>query len=138
MTMRRTTMEHPATVRSDRVAAEVVKGGVLGGVPGLLVVGVPVLLAVLDLITADQSQIGFLGVPIMIVGIFIGAALGAGRQHSLPVTVGVAAGLVGGVAVGGSLAANGVLPGLWLLFVPVSMVAGGAFGALLSVRGHPS
>lgn len=136
--MRRTTMEHASAVRSDKVVADVVKAGVLGGVPGMLVVAVPVLLTALDLITADQSQIGFLGVPIMVVGIFIGAAVGAGRQDALSVTVGVAAGLIVGVAVGGALAANGVLPGLWLLLVPVSMIAGGAIGGLVSLRTHPS
>jgi len=130
--MRHEMLHHQGASHSDAVLGRVVTGGVLGGLPGLLLIAVPVLLAALDLISADQSQIGFLGVPLMIVGIFIGAVLGAGRECSVAVIVGVGAGLVLGLMVGGVLAANGVLPGLWLVIVPSGMIGGGAVGALRS------
>ena len=132
--MRHETLHHQSASHSDTVLARVVTGGVLGGLPGLLLIGLPVLLAALDLITADQSQIGFLGVPLMVLGIFVGTAVGAGREYALAVIVGVGAGLILGVTVGGLLAANRVLPGLWLLLVPAGMVTGGAVGALRSGR----
>ena len=135
-TMRHETLHHQGASHSDTVLGRVVTGGVLGGLPGLLLIAVPVLLATLDLITADQSQIGFLGVPLMIVGIFIGTVLSAGRECSVAVIVGVGAGLVLGLVVGGVLAANGVLPGVWLVVVPVCMIAGAAVGALQSRREH--
>ena len=115
--------QHPA---SSTEAVRVAKGGVLGAIPGLLLIGVTVLLAELDVITADQSQIGFLGVPLMILGIFVGTVLGAGGDHTLPVLGGVGTGLLLGLVMGGTLAANGILPGLWLILVPAAMIAGGA------------
>ena len=114
---------HPTSAAET---ARVAKGGILGAVPGLLLIGVPVLLAELDVITADQSQIGFLGVPLMILGIFAGTMLEAGGHDTLPVLGGVGAGLLLGLVVGGTLAANGVLPGLWLILVPAAMITGGA------------
>ena len=111
-------------------------GGILGGLPGLFLIAVPTLLAVLDLITADQSQIGFLGLPLMVIGIVIGTVLGAGRECSGAVMAGVVAGLVFGLVVGGVLAANRILPGLWLVMVPSSMIGGAAAAALRSERQH--
>lgn len=134
--MRHETLNHQSASHSDPILGRVVTGGVLGGLPGLVLIGVPVVLAALDLITADQSQIGFLGVPLLVLGIFVGTALGAGQEYLLAVIVGVGAGLILGVTVGGALAANGVLPGLWLLLVPVCMITGAAVGALQSRREH--
>jgi hypothetical protein len=137
--MRHETLHQRTGSHSDSVLGRVVTGGVLGGLPGLLLIAVPVVLAALDLITADQSQIGFLGVPLMVLGIFIGIVLGAGgRECSGAVIGGVGAGLVLGVIVGGVLAANGVLPGLWLVVVAAGMIGGGAVGALRSGRSHTS
>lgn len=127
--MRHGTLDRRTAAPSDEVVARVVRGGVLGGLPGLLLIGVPALLAALDLITADQSQIGFLGLPLMVAGILAGTALAAGRDHSAAAVAGVGAGLILGIIVGGVLAANAVLPGLWVVLVPVAMIAGGAVGA---------
>ena len=136
--LRHRTLHRQTGFHSHTVLGRVVTGGVLGGLPGLFLIAVPTFLATLDLITADQSQIGFLGVPLMVIGIFIGTVLGAGRECSGPVIVGVGVGLVFGLFVGGVMAANGVLPGLWLLIVPSGMIGGGAAGALRSGRQHTS
>jgi hypothetical protein len=57
--------------------ARVLTGALLGSLPGILLLGVPVLLSETGLITADQSQVGFLGLPLVPIGVLVGAALGA-------------------------------------------------------------
>lgn len=54
----------------------VLLGGLVGLVPGALLMVVPVLLASTDVITSDQSQIGFLGMPLALLGLLVGALLG--------------------------------------------------------------
>ncbi len=74
-------VEPPAAPEHGRDVRRVVLGGVLGGLPGLLIVGVPMLLHSAGAISADQSQIGFIGVPLMLIGTFAGilATAGPGR-----------------------------------------------------------
>jgi len=51
----------------------IVFGGLIGGLPGMLIAQVPFLLHQLGYITADQSQIGFIGVPLLFLGLLINA-----------------------------------------------------------------
>ena len=46
----------------------VVLGGVIGGLPGMLIALVPLVMHDVGLITSDQSQIGFIGVPLLFIG----------------------------------------------------------------------
>ena len=118
--------------RSTRAGAgRVVRWGVLGALPGLLVIGVTVLLHTADVLTADQSQVGFIGVPMLFVGSMLGLLAG-GESAGLTRTV------LGGIVVGvvaGALA-SAALVGLWAGFpflvvvVPAAMVAGGSLAAL--------
>ena len=66
----------PAPARQDVVKRSVV-GGLIGIVPGVLVMGVPIALHAMDVITSDQSQVGFLGIFFIPVGLIAGAAIGA-------------------------------------------------------------
>ena len=126
--------------RGDRpngngLARRVFLGGLFGGLPGLLLALVPMLLHDLGLITSDQSQIGFVGVPLLFLGVFVGTAIGAAdRGCDSQVMIGVAAGfgvgVVGGLAIAALLLAVGVgVGGLWLLVAAASMIAGGVLAA---------
>ena len=64
-----------ASNRHYRVS-RVVLGGLVGVLPGVLLLAVPVVLASMDVITSDQSQIGFLGIPLALMGLLVGALLG--------------------------------------------------------------
>lgn len=64
-------------------------GALLGVLPGALIIGLAVLLLELDVITSDQSQFAFIGVPLAVVGLLAGALIGAtyspgkpGREHA--------------------------------------------------------
>lgn len=57
--------------------ARVLTGALLGSLPGVLLLGVPVLLSEMGVITADQPQVGFLGLPLVPLGLLVGTALGA-------------------------------------------------------------
>lgn len=63
-------------VRAQVRWGRVVLGGLVGAVPGVLLMVVPVLLHTTDVITADQSQIGFIGMPVALFGLFAGALAG--------------------------------------------------------------
>lgn len=67
----------PTPGGNDRLA-RVLAGGLIGMLPGVLVMTVPLLLSEMGLITGDQSQVGFLGLPLaplgLLVGLFVGAA----------------------------------------------------------------
>lgn len=102
--------------------------------PGASIILVAMALHGLDVISADQSQIGFVGVPVLLVGTFVGLAHGAGEQ-STAAMVGAGAGFVVGLAAGVALATllgslGFVVGGLWLVSTPVAM----ALGALVAVR----
>ena len=66
----------PAPARQDVVKRSVV-GGLIGILPGALVMGVPIVLHAMDVITSDQSQVGFLGLFFIPVGLIAGAVIGA-------------------------------------------------------------
>jgi hypothetical protein len=110
-------------------------GGVIGGLPGMLLVTVPLALHELDVITSDQSQIGFLGVPLLFLGIPMGLLLSSpGRPQTGRVMRGVVVGGILGIAaaviLGAALSSAGVaLPLLWLILGPAGMIAGGVIEA---------
>lgn len=128
---------HAGTVR--RVA----RGGALGALPGLLIGVVPLVLADLDVISGDQSQIGFIGLPLLLVGTLVGVTIPAAeRGCSGPALIGTGAGLAVGVGVGLLLGAVvhalGVgFGGIWLLTAPVGMIVGGALAVWLRLRRGP-
>ena len=114
----------------------VLLGGVIGGLPGMLIALVPLLLYQFDVISSDASQIGlFIGV---IVGMLIAASnTGYLGRSMLGALAGFVVGLAGGVA---CVAATGA-PGLWLFTTPAAMVDGGVLGAWWGERGptsHPT
>jgi hypothetical protein len=127
---------------SDRVALRVAKGGALGALPGLLTVVVPLLLADLDVISADQSQIGFIGVPLLIIGTLAGTATAASYSGCAGAVLlgdgaGFIIGLVAGVLIDSALRAADVeMVGIWLILTPLGMVAGAVVAVHL--RLHPS
>ena len=117
-------------------AGRVVRWGVLGALPGLVVIGVTVLLHTADVLTADQSQIGFIGVPMLFVGSVIGLLAGAESSGlTRPVLGGIVIGVVAGAL------ASAALVGLWTGFpflvvvVPGAMVVGASLAALRATRG---
>lgn len=76
--------ETPRTGTHDRLA-RVLAGALIGVLPGVLIMLVPLLLSELGLITADQSQVGFLGLPLVPLGLLVGLVVGAsttGRPSS--------------------------------------------------------
>ncbi len=124
--------EPPGAPDHERAVRRVVLGGVLGGLPGLLIVGVPLLLQGLGIISADQSQIGFIGVPLLLIGAFAGVLTAADAGQGGHVAFGAAVGFVGGLAIGAAattvlLAAGIGLPGAWLLTAAAGTIAGAAF-----------
>lgn len=60
-------------------ARAILAGAAIGVVPGVLIIAVPVLLHTFDVITSDQSQIAFIGMPIALIGLLVGAGIGATR-----------------------------------------------------------
>ncbi len=106
----------------------VLKGGLWGGAPGALLIAAVGILHSLDVITSDQSQIGFLGVPLLFFGLLIGMFAGASGAGSAPAVLAwMGIGLIVGIAVGTVLA--GVFVGSWLVLVPLFILGGGVFGA---------
>jgi hypothetical protein len=118
--------------------------GAIGALPGLLVGLVPLLLHEVGVITSDQSQIGFIGVPLLFIGVFVGTLAGAsdtgyGGKVMLGVAAGFVVGLGGGLLIDAALTAAGAtVAGLWLLLAPAAMIAGGVLGARWGEHGGGS
>lgn len=72
-----------SAVRADVRWRRVLLGGLAGVVPGVLLMVVPVALSAADVITSDQSQIGFIGMPVALLGLF-GGALAGGLSGQTP------------------------------------------------------
>lgn len=109
-------------------------GGVIGALPGILIAAVPVLLHEMDVITSDESQIGFIGVPLLFVGVVVGIAVAAPEAARGRALLGTAIGGVVAVAGVGALSAAGWGGPLLLILAPVGMIV----GAILGDRpGHP-
>ena len=103
-------------------------GGLLGAAPGALLLGVVGILHATDVITSDQSQIGFAGIPLLFFGLLIGLLAGAaaaGNTSSVLAWMGI--GFVVGIAV--SVAFSQLLAAGWLVVVPLLMLGGGVLGA---------
>ena len=109
--------------------------GAIGALPGLLIALVPLGLHGLGLISSDQSQIGFIGVPVLFLGLVVGVLAAASEtSYSGIVAIGLVAGLLLGVVatvVVGTVLRVAGLPssGVWLVVVPVSLIAGAAAAA---------
>ena len=107
----------------------VLLGGVIGALPGLLIALVPLVLASFDVITSDQSQIGFVGVPLIFFGVLVGTSIGArGSAHPGMVMLGVGIGFVVGLAGGIAINVATAVPLVWLFLAPAAMIAGGVLG----------
>lgn len=122
------------TREGSTAARRTVRGALLGAAPGALLVLVPLVLHAAGVITADQSQIGFAGVPLLLIGLSIGAVTrspaGAGTRVAAGLGAGFLVGAVGGVVVTELLRNTGfVVPGVWIVAVPLLMIAGAALGA---------
>lgn len=103
-------------------------GGLAGAAPGALIIGGAFLLASLDVITSDQSQIAFLGIPFLAIGLLVGLLAPAVRQGiGGQVVAGMGLGLAAGIAA--TIAMTTVSPGFWLWLVPVTMLGGAVVGA---------
>lgn len=106
----------------------VLKGGLLGALPGVLIVGVFGTLYATGVITADQSQGGFIGIPLLFFGLLIGLIAGASAAEcTSSVLLWMGIGFVIGVA--SSVALGRFLVVSWLLLVPLFMLGGGVLGA---------
>ena len=88
--------------RRDRsMGRRVAIGGALGALPGLAVALVPLVLHELGVISADQSQIGFVGLPLLVVGTLVGVvAAVSGTDAASAVWSGIGLGSVVGLGVG--------------------------------------
>jgi hypothetical protein len=117
----------------------VLLGGMIGALLGLLLSLVPLVLASLDVITSDQSQIGFLGIPLIFLGVLIGTLAGArGSPHPGKVMLSVGIGFIVGLAGGIVLNVATQVPLVWLFLAPATMIAGGVLGARRDERPNPS
>lgn len=106
----------------------VLLGGFWGALPGAVIIAAAALLHSLGVITSDQSQVAFIGVPLLALGLPIGLLSGAAAAGNSPsVLSGMAVGLAAGVAL--ALALTNVFAGAWLVVVPALLMAGAAFGA---------
>ena len=106
----------------------VLRGGLLGALPGALLIGIVVALHSLEVITSDQSQVGFIGVPLLFFGLLIGMLAGAataGNTASVLAWMGI--GLLAGIGLGVVLAR--VMVGGWLILMPLLILGGGVYGA---------
>jgi hypothetical protein len=113
-------------------------GGLIGALPGLLIALVPLALTSLDVITSDQSQIGFIGVPLILLGALVGTSIGArGSTHPGKVMLGVGIGFVVGLAGGIALNLTTPVPLAGLFLVPAAMISGGVLGAWRDEHTNP-
>lgn len=122
---------------------KVLLGGVIGALPGLLLSLGPLVLESFDVITPDQSQIGFMGVPLLFVGVLLGTWIGASESTHpgkvmLGVGIGFVVGLAGGVVINSMLRAAGVSVSLvWIFVTPAAMIGGGVLEARRSEHTSP-
>lgn len=120
---------------------KILLGGVLGGLPGMTLALLPLLLADAGVITSDQSQIGYTGIPLLFIGVVVGMLVGASETgHGGAVALGVAIGFAVGLSAGLAIAVLGGIPVIWLFLAPATMIAGGILGAWWAEhheRSHP-
>jgi hypothetical protein len=122
--------------RPDRPSHRVVRYATIGALPGLLLAVVPLLLHGVGAISSDQSQIGFLGLPVLVVGTVVGAVTAAaGAGSSGAALLGGGAGFVIGTIAGVLVATATGLPGVWLFTTTLGMIAGAALATRMHRRG---
>lgn len=115
-------------------------GGALGALPGALVAVVPLLLHELGAITSDQSQIGFIGLPLFVIGTLIGIATAASDSGFVGTALlGAGAGFFVGLATGlliiaGLRTVGAEVAGIWLFLTPFGMIGGAALACYLRLR----
>lgn len=126
----RTDAHHSGAGEPRRVA----RGAVLGALPGLAVAVVPVVLHQLGLISSDQSQIGFVGVPLVIIGTIVGIAVAAPSGGTAVVMLGCIAGFAVGLAIGAAVAVAVGVPGIWLAIALLGMITGATLATHLRAR----
>ena len=131
-TQMRPVTHRPHTPMMRRVAL----GGVLGGLPGLLIAVVPLLLHEFGVISSDQSQIGFVGVPLLIIGTLVGTLTAASDSGCTgTVMLGAVAGFVVAVLINAGLSVVGAMLGpIFLFLTPLGMIAGALLGTYLCER----
>jgi hypothetical protein len=113
----------------------VARGAAFGALPGLAIAVVPLLLHQFGVISSDQSQIGFIGLPILIVGTLVGTVVAtSGSEGAAVAVLGCVAGFAVGLAVGASVAVATGVPGVWLALVPLGMMIGATFATFLRGR----
>ncbi len=110
--------------------------GAIGGLPGLLIAVVPLLLHEAGVITSDQSQIGFIGVPLLFIGVVIGITMGVpdSPQRGKAMLGMILGGLLGVVATAAT-SANGVGGPWFLLLGPIGLIGGAMLGLRLGHHG---
>jgi hypothetical protein len=124
----------------------VLLGGVIGALPGGLMILVVFVLERTGAISSDASQVGFIGLPILFLGALIGVVTGvSGSPHAgkagLGALLGVVAGIAAGIGIDEALHAAGIgVVGLWLILGPAGMIGGAALGVWWGERrsGSPS
>jgi hypothetical protein len=120
-----------------RAARRVARGAILGALPGLAIVSVPVVLHQLGLISSDQSQIGFVGVPLMIIGAIVGTSIATHGGGTTVAILGSIAGFAVGLAAGAVVAVAVGVPGIGLAVALLGMIAGATLATYLRERrGH--
>ena len=123
------------TDRSATQPRRVARGAAIGALPGLAIAIVPLLLHQLGAISSDQSQIGFVGLPILIVGTLVGTVVAAsGSEETAVAVLGGIAGFAVGLAVGASVAVLMGVPVVWLALVPLGMIIGATLATYLRGR----
>jgi hypothetical protein len=127
-----TQLQRPRSPEPRRVA----RGAAIGALPGFLVAVVPVVLHEFGVISSDQSQIGFIGLPMLVIGTLVGIATAASGSGSG--STAVVGGLVGFVVgfVAGLLVAAAVqgLALAWLVLAPLGMISGATVATHLRLR----
>ena len=129
----RADVEHVPVAASCQTIRRVATGGGLGALPGLLIAVVPPLLHDIAVVSSDQAQIGFVGVPLLIIGTFAGTAIAAAdRGCGTAALLGSGVGYIVGISIGVMVGTVVVgLAGSWLFVTPIGMIGGAALATYL-------
>jgi len=126
-----TSPHHSRTPEPRRVA----RGAAIGALPGLAFLVVPLVLHEVGAISSDQSQIGFIGLPIMVIGTLLGTAIAASGDGGTAVAMsGCVAGFAVGIAVGAAVAVATGIPGVFLALATLGMITGATLATYLRGR----
>ena len=113
----------------------VARGAAIGALPGLAFLVVPLVLHEVGAISSDQSQIGFIGLPIMLIGTLLGTAIAAPGDGGTAVAMsGCVAGFAVGIGVGAAVAVATGIPGVFLALALLGMITGATLATYLRGR----